>query len=83
MEDARREFEEFEVWPENWDAVQIFRQCDTQWTVLIGWATLYYEGLDYQKAASVARDWCGIALTPELLTQIRVMENEAKKILNR
>lgn len=22
---------DFDVWPENWDAVRVFRRCETQW----------------------------------------------------
>jgi len=80
--DAQRE-EDFEVWPENWDAVEIFRACDTQWTVLLGLGGLYYEGLDYTRVAGVARDWLGVPLTRDLLARIRVMESEGKKLLNR
>lgn len=82
--DAQREAaEDFEVWPENWDAVEIFRACDTQWNVLLGLGGLYYEGLDYERVAVVARDWMGLPLTRDLLARIRVLENEGKKILNR
>ncbi len=82
MADARDEFEHCDVWPECWDAVQVFCACDSQWTTLLGWGGLYYQGLDYHKVGSVARDWFGLTLTRELLAQIRVMEHEGKKILN-
>jgi hypothetical protein len=76
--------EDFEVWPEHWDAVEVFRSCDTQWTLHLGaLGGLFYQGLDYRKVASVARDWFGIEPKKELLAQIRVMEDEARKILNR
>lgn len=79
---AREEFELCDVWPEHWDAVQVFCACDTQWIVLLGLGGLYYQGLDYQRVAGVARDWFGLVLTRALLAQIRVMEHEAKQILN-
>lgn len=79
---AREEFEHCDVWPEHWDAAQVFCACDSQWTALLGWRGLYYQGLDYQKVASVARDWFGLTLTKRLLDQIRVMEHEARQILN-
>lgn len=83
MQDARDEFEDFDVWPENWNAVDVFQQCGTQWTVLVGMGGVFHEGLDYRKVACVAREWCGLELSRELLAQIRVMEHEAKKFLNR
>lgn len=35
--------EEFEVWPENWDAVQVFASIQTQWRIGMAGPT----GLDY------------------------------------
>jgi hypothetical protein len=36
--------EDFEVWPENWDAVQMFLRCQTQWRTAGMGGVL---GLDY------------------------------------
>jgi hypothetical protein len=80
--DAQEEFEHCDVWPENWDAAEVFCRCDSQWIVLLGLGGLYYQGLDYQRVTCVARDWLGVTPTRQLLDQIRVMEHEAKKILN-
>ena len=33
-----------EVWPENWEAFQIFARCQTQWNTANG----YYVGLNYE-----------------------------------
>jgi hypothetical protein len=71
------------VWPEHWDAVELFRHCATQWTVHLGLGGLYYQGLDYERVASVAREWFEMTPTRKLLWQVRVMEDEARKILNR
>ncbi|WP_024328862.1 MULTISPECIES: DUF1799 domain-containing protein [unclassified Thioalkalivibrio] len=35
--------EPIDVWPENWDAVEVFLRCQTQWRVGMAGAT----GLDY------------------------------------
>jgi hypothetical protein len=85
---ARAEHDPFELWPEHRDAVAVFARCTTQWSVLIGGGGLselfvHHEGLDYEKVACVARDWLRIDLSPRLLDQVRVMEDEAKKLLNR
>lgn len=73
----------FELWPEHVDAIEVFVRCDTQWTVLVGMGVLHHEGLNYERVASVARDWCGLKLSAKLLDQIRWLEDEAKGILNR
>jgi hypothetical protein len=70
-----------EVWPEQWDAVRLFKACETQWSVLLGMGGAYYQGLDMARVEPV-RDWLGIAKSEELLWQLNVMANEAKKYLN-
>jgi hypothetical protein len=71
----------FEVWPEHWDAVRLFEACDTQWTVLVGFTGAHYQGLDMARV-DVVRDWLGIDKSAQLLAQLRVMVDEAKKYLN-
>lgn len=67
----------FEVWPENWPAVQVFVALGTQWTVgMAGSTGLRYEVLPFVlEMQGVARDeW------PELFAQIRLCESEALKL---
>lgn len=71
----------FEVWPEHWDAARLFEACDTQWIVLLGWRGLHWQGLDMPRV-DVVREWLGIEKSEELLRQLRVMTQEAKKYLN-
>jgi hypothetical protein len=79
---AQRQAQEVEIWPEHAEAVQLFKACDTQWTVHLGLGGLYYQGLDFQKAASIARDWLDIKPTRTLLAQLAILQDEAKQILN-
>jgi hypothetical protein len=79
--DAQQESEPLEVWPEHWDAVRLFQACDSQWTVLLGMGGLYYQGLDMSKV-EIVRGWLQIEPSADLLGQLRVMTNEAKKYLN-
>ncbi len=60
---------DFAVWPENWDAVQAFLAVQTQWATGFSGPT----GLDYSR---VRAGWelAGIAVTPELFHQLRIME---------
>jgi hypothetical protein len=41
---GNRATDDFEVWPENWDAVQMFLRCQTQWRTAGMGGVL---GLDY------------------------------------
>ena len=81
IEAATQESEPLEVWPEHWDAVRLFKACDSQWTVHLGMTALYYQGLDMTKV-EVVRSWMRIEPSEELLWQLAVMTSEAKKYLN-
>jgi hypothetical protein len=72
-----------EVWPEHWDAAQLFQACGSYWTLHLGMGGLYYQGLDISKVGKVARDWFGLALTKDLFWQLRIMEAEALPLLNK
>ncbi|MEY2654570.1 MAG: hypothetical protein RLZZ524_1598 [Pseudomonadota bacterium] len=67
----------FDVWPENWRAVQVFASLGTQWTVgMAGSTGLRYEALPFVfEMQGVDR-----AQWPELFDQIRVCEVEALKL---
>ena len=67
----------FEVWPDNWCAVQAFLAMQTQWRTGMAGAT----GLDYTPLPGVMRliglsraDW------PEAFEGLRTLEDEALKI---
>jgi hypothetical protein len=66
-----------DVWPENWQAVQVFAACGTQWTVgMAGSTGLRYEALPFVfEMSGVDR-----AQWPELFDQIRACEAEALKL---
>ena len=74
------------VWPDNWPAVVAFLAVQTQWRAAIvggGFspARLFYVGLDYAGVrAGLAAE--GIALTPAQWRDLRLMEAEARKVLN-
>lgn len=70
---------EFEVFPDNWLAVNVFRDMGTQWRVGMNGPT----GLDYNVFPIIARargisrrEWS------ELLTMIQVMEDEALRVIH-
>lgn len=77
---------EFEVWPQNWEVLGAFLFVCTQWrTVPIGGGLepmrVYWQGLDYG-AVSAALVGFGIAATPQLWSDLRVMEAAARNSLN-
>jgi hypothetical protein len=70
------------VWPENWRAAQLFLACGTQWEMEpVGLGCLFYQGLNYSKVRDVM-EMMGITDQKEMLLDIRVMEAEAKVVLN-
>ena len=64
------------IWPQNWQTVQLFAAMGTQWRVGMGGAT----GLVYASLPIVARGE-GIKLTPETIRGIRIMEGAALKCM--
>ncbi len=68
----------FEVWPENWDAVQMWCRVQTQWRVGMSGPI----GLDY-----VALEWLlrlyGVTDQRALLEDLQVMEGAALTAMNK
>jgi hypothetical protein len=84
-EDHEEEDDElFGVWPENWKSVQLFMACATQWdTVPLGGMQggFLYAGLNYSKVRDTM-EMLGVKRKAEMLEDLRVMEAEAKVVLN-
>lgn len=68
--------EHFEVWPENWDAVQAFLGVQTQWAVGFAGPT----GLDYTRVRA-GLEMAGITVTQDLFSRLRIIEGGALKAL--
>lgn len=75
--------QEFEVLPENMDAVEVFMAMQTNWTLLAGMAGVIYQCLNYTALESVFRmmniprkKW------RSLFDDIRILELSALPILN-
>lgn len=69
---------DFEVWPDNWPAVEVFLRCQTQWrTTMTGVC-----GLDYSAVEWLFRLY-GVKDQPAVLEGLQVMEAAAIKILNK
>ena len=70
--------QDFEVWPDNWPAVEMFLRCQTQWRTTSAGVC----GFDY-----VALEWLfrlyEVEDQPTVLENLQVMEAAAVKILNK
>jgi hypothetical protein len=74
------------VWPENWESALMFMACATQWTTIpisggMGAGTFLYQGLDYSKVRDTM-ELRGAKNKGAMLEDLRIMEAEAKRILN-
>ena len=59
----------FEVWPENWPALELFMQCQTQWRT--GPAGLL--GLDYGAVLAMANLW-SMEHVRDTMTDVQIIE---------
>lgn len=69
--------EDFEVWPENWIAVEIFLRVQTQWRATYG----TYYGLDYNSLFAVL-DLYEIAERKDIFEQVQLIERSIIAALN-
>ena len=69
---------DFEVWPDNWPAVEMFLRCQTQWRTTAAGVC----GLDYTAVLAVFRLY-EVEDQPTVLENLQVMEAAAVKILNK
>ncbi len=70
--------EHFEVWEENWPAVEMFLRCQTQWRTTISGVC----GLDYAAVQWLFRLY-EVKNAPAVLEDLQIMEAAAMKILNK
>ena len=70
--------ERFEVWPDNWPAVEMFLRCQTQWRTTASGVC----GLDYSAVEWLFRLY-EVEEPATVLENLQVMEAAAVKILNK
>ena len=77
------EDEAFEVWPENWRALQVFLGCARSWDILAFPGGAWYHGIRPESMESVMR-MSGVPRKERelLLADLQVMEAAAAPILN-
>lgn len=69
------------LWEENFPAINAFILAQGQWRVAGGFGGIAYVGLDYLAARAIWRDHA-IKPTPDLWSRVRIIEAEARGILN-
>ena len=73
-----RKIQDFEVWPDNWLAVEMFLRCQTQWrTTMAGVCGLDYTAVQWLFRLYEVKD------QPAVLESLQIMEAAAVKILNK
>lgn len=70
--------DDFEVWQENWPAVEMFLRCQTQWRTSMNGIV----GLDYGALAWVFRLY-EVGDPRSLLEDLQVMEGAVMQVLNK
>ena len=70
--------QDFEVWLDNWPAVEMFLRCQTQWRTTASGVC----GLDYSAVEWLFRLY-EVEDQPAVLEDLQVMEAAAVKILNK
>lgn len=73
-----------DIWPENWQALQVFCAMGTQWRVSAGMSGLIWTGLDYT-ALPVVEARLGVvrAERADLFSRVRIMESSARSEMNK
>lgn len=72
---------DFEVWEENWPAVEMFVRVQTQWRIVGGMGAVYV-GLDYQAVAWMFSIY-NVENPKQVLEDLQVMEAAALPFLNK
>jgi hypothetical protein len=80
MEEAARQAMP-ELWACHLPAWQAFVAVASQWRPVIGPGGLFWPGLDYAGAEAGFR-LAGIAMTPDLWDEVRLIEGGAREALN-
>jgi len=70
--------DDFEVWPENWAAVEMFLRCQTQWRTSMNGVV----GMDYGALAWLFRLY-EVEDPRSLLEDLQLMEGAVMQILNK
>ena len=73
-----KKVEDFEAWPDNWPAVEMFLRCQTQWrTTMSGVCGLDYSAVEWLFRLYEVKDQQAV------LQDLQIMEAAALKILNK
>ncbi len=77
------EDDDFAVMPENWQALEVFLSCQTQWKIVAGMGGCFYQGLDYPALESVLNLRVSKRKKrAKLFRQVQLIERGALEVIN-
>lgn len=75
--------QDFLLWPEHWNAWNVYLGCSTQWRMAVGMGGVFWQGLDYQGVEMVMRRYrVPRKQQDQVFAEIQVLEEEEKSIRN-
>ena len=76
--------EDFEVWPENWECLNLFLALDGDWNIAIGMSAAVYQGLSTPAIESIFNIFKIAAKKRiEYLAKLKAMQHAALPFLNK
>lgn len=79
MDESQLKSVDFGVWSENWDAVELFLRCQTQWRTGPGGVI----GLDYSVVLSLATLYLPASAEKQtILEDVQIMERRALELFD-
>lgn len=79
---AEAEPEGFEVYPENWQSLEVFLALGTQWNWVAGFSAAVRSGLRYEAITPLFLESLGVRkrTRPQVLGDVRAMERAALEV---
>jgi hypothetical protein len=75
--------DDYEIWPENWDVMQIFLSMNADWSIAVGMSGIAYNGI---KTTAIESAFNIFRITNknrlEYFEKIKIMERAALPLLN-
>lgn len=68
--------------PENWQALEIFLACQTQWRIVAGMGGVFYQGLDYPALMAVIKLHSKPKHRKALFKAVQMIEQGALECIN-
>jgi hypothetical protein len=76
---VEQEADAVEIWDVNWESLQAFLGCQTQWRLALGFGAAVWLGLDYSGVDVLLRRR---GLSDQVFEDLKTMEAEALRTFN-